>query len=153
MFALLAGVERKTTLWALPHRISEILQQRAALRTTGNGSGSGHVQWTRPEGIVFFGTAWFGSGWLFELFFWPTTGILVTALPILAVGQRAPPAKRLIVRFCRGPHKRFFRDVLAYTGQPACGRPPLIWATSPGAMNCVSHIAVLPSDVEEKTRR
>src|SRR5258706_2166330 len=104
MFALFAGVEVESAFWALPDRIGGSLQQRAAFRTPGNGSCSGHVHRTRSEGVFSFRL----RRGLLELFFWSATGILVSALAIFAVGQEVPPCGTLILRLWRAGHKRFF---------------------------------------------
>jgi len=93
VFALFAGVEIESTLRTLRDRVGQILQQRAALRATRDGARSWHVDGARPEGVLFFR----GRG-LLELFLRSSTGILVSALAIFAVGQKAPPEKRFILR-------------------------------------------------------
>src|ERR1019366_1963301 len=103
VFALFAGVQSEAALRALPDRVGEILQQRAAFRTARDGPRSRHVDRARPEGVFFF---W--GRWLLELFYRSRTGILVSALPILGVGQKAPPENRIIVRLWRVWHKSFF---------------------------------------------
>jgi hypothetical protein len=40
-------------------------------------------------------------------------------LPILAIGQKTPPGRRLIVRLCRGPHKSFFDVFVTFSQLPA----------------------------------
>src|SRR5258708_16957253 len=94
MFALFAGVEVESAFWALPDRIGEILQQRAAFRTPGNGSWSGHVHRTRSAGVFSFRL----RRALLELLFRSATGILVSALAIFAVGQEVPTSRTLILR-------------------------------------------------------
>jgi hypothetical protein len=87
MFALFAGVQIETALRALPDWIGEILQQRAAFGAAGNGACAGHVDRPRAEGVFFL-----DGGGLLEFLFWSSAGILVSALPIFAVGQRVPPS-------------------------------------------------------------
>src|SRR5882762_521681 len=94
MFALFAGVQVESAFRALPDRIGEILQQRAAFRAAGHGSRSRHVHRSRSERVFFF-----RRRRLLELFFRSRTGILVSALPIFAVGQEVPPAKRSFSAF------------------------------------------------------
>jgi hypothetical protein len=105
VLALFAGVQSEGTLRALPDRVGEILQQRAAFRTARDGPRSRHVDRARPEGVLFF-----RGRWLIELFLRSRTGILVSALPILAVGQKVPPANRIILRLWRVWHKSFFGE-------------------------------------------
>src|SRR6266478_846277 len=93
----------ESALRALPDWIGEILQQCAAFRTAGDGPCARHVHRTRPECVFFL-----RRRRLLELFFRPATGILVSALPVFAVGQEVPPARTLILRLWRARHKRFF---------------------------------------------
>jgi hypothetical protein len=86
VFALLAGVEVESALRALSDWIGQILQQRAAFGAAGDGARPGHVHGPRAECVLFF---W--SGWLVEFFFRSRARILVSALPIFAIGQKAPP--------------------------------------------------------------
>jgi len=86
VFALFTGVQSETALRALPDRVHEILQQRTAFRATRDRARSRHVDRARSEGIFFF-----RGGWLLEFSFGSGTGILVSALAILAVGQKGPP--------------------------------------------------------------
>src|SRR6202051_1633915 len=65
-----------------------MLQQRATFGAAGAGSRSGHVERTRSEGVFSF-----CCGWFVEFFLRLATGILVAALPILAIGQKVPPEK------------------------------------------------------------
>jgi len=88
MLALFAGVQGEAALGALSDRIGQILQQRSALGAAGDGSGTGHVEGTRSESVFSF-----CCGWFVEFLLWLATGILVAALPILAVGQIVPPEK------------------------------------------------------------
>ena len=88
MLALFAGVQGEAAFGALSDGIGQILQQRSALGAAGDGSGSGHVEGTRSEGVFSF-----CCGWFVEFFLRLATGILVAALPILAVGQIVPPEK------------------------------------------------------------
>ena len=88
MFALFAGVQCETAFRALADWVGEILQQRSTFGATGDGPSSGHVDGPRPECVLFL-----RGNWLLKFLFWTTarTGVLVAALPILAVGQKAPP--------------------------------------------------------------
>ncbi|SPE42711.1 hypothetical protein SBA7_1580011 [Candidatus Sulfotelmatobacter sp. SbA7] len=85
MFALFAGVQIEPALRTLPDGIREILQQRATFGAAGDGPCSWHVDRPRPERILSF-----GGRRLLRLFlpFRSRAGILVSALPILAVGQK-----------------------------------------------------------------
>lgn len=84
VFALFAGMKVEPALRTLPDRIGEILQQRAAFRTAGDGPGAWHVDRPRPERILFFrGRRLPGLSFPFR----SRAGILVSVLPILAVGQ------------------------------------------------------------------
>jgi len=63
------------------------LEYLAALGAARDSARSGHVHGPRSEGVFFF-----RSRRLLELgLLRSATGILVTALPIFAVGQKAPP--------------------------------------------------------------
>src|ERR1700687_6134517 len=87
VFALFAGMEVEPALRTLPDGIREILQQRATFSAAGDGPGSWHVDRPRPERILSFG----GRRLLrISLSFRSRAGILVSALPILAVGQKTP---------------------------------------------------------------
>ena len=88
MFALFAGVQREPTLGTISDRIGQVLQESSALGATRDGAGSGHLERTGSESIFSF-----CGGWFFEFFLRLAGGILVSALPILAVGQRVPPEK------------------------------------------------------------
>src|ERR1700687_3300346 len=155
VFALFAGMEVEPALRTLPDGIREILQQRATFSAAGDGPGSWHVDRPRPERILSFG----GRRLLrISLSFRSRAGILVSALPILAVGQKTPPEKRLMLRFWRVPHKRLFRA----TPGTCWGKPDVTARPDPstslragsrgvlrsaqGAVNCLSQIRVLPSD-------
>ena len=122
MFALFAGVKVEPALRALPDRIGEILQQCATFRTAGDGSCSGHVHRPRPECVFSF-----RRRRLLELFFRPATGILVSALPVFAVGQEVPPAERSFSAFgspgTRGSLMRPPELVGGEPGVPARPRP------------------------------
>jgi hypothetical protein len=85
VLALFAGVEVEAAFWTLADGIGEILQQGTAFGTAGDGSRSRHVDGARAESIF---SLWTGSRRLLEFFFCATTGILVSALAILAVGQK-----------------------------------------------------------------
>jgi hypothetical protein len=85
VFALFAGVQIEAAFGALADRIGEILEQGAAFGAARDGSGSGHVHGARAEGIF---SLWIWSRRLVELFFRAAAGILVSALAILAVGQK-----------------------------------------------------------------
>ncbi len=88
--------EIESALGALPDGRREILQERAALRAARDGARSRHIHGTRPERVF---SLWRRSGrGLVELFFRPATGILVSVLAILAVGQRLPPGNALLRR-------------------------------------------------------
>jgi hypothetical protein len=95
MFALFAGVQIEPALRTLPDGIRKILQQRAAFRAAGDGSCSWHVDRTRSERILSFDRRRLLR---LSLSFRSRAGILVSVLPILAVGQKTPPEKRLILR-------------------------------------------------------
>src|SRR6266481_9594387 len=79
---------------ALPDWIGEILQQCATFRAAGDGPRSRHVHRTRPECVFFF-----RRRRLLELFFRSATRILISALPVFAVGQEVPPAERSFSAF------------------------------------------------------
>ena len=85
MFALFAGVQGETAFRALANGIGEILQEGTAFGTAGDGSRSGHIDGARAKGIF---SLWRGSRRLVEFSFCATTGILVSVLAILAVGQK-----------------------------------------------------------------
>ena len=110
MFALFAGVQIEPALRALPDGIGEILQQCATFGAAGDGSRSWHVDRPRPERILFFRGCRLPR---LSFFLRSRAGILVSALPILAVGQKTPPEKRLILRLWRVPHKSFFMQLRA----------------------------------------
>src|SRR5437879_1258459 len=122
MFALFAGVQVEAAFRALPDRIGEILQQCATFRTAGDGPCARHVHRTRSECVFFF---W--RRWLVELFFRSTTGILISALPVFAVGQEVPPAERSFSAFgvfgTRGSLMRPPELVGGEPGVPARPRP------------------------------
>ena len=140
VFALFAGVQVEPALRALPDRSREILQQRSAFRAAGNGARSRHVDRARPERILFS-----RSRWLLELFFRSGTGILVSALPILAVGQKRLLKNALFSAFgAFGTRVSLVQSFLGAPQQPGCGKPPLLGLASRGAVNCLSHIRVLP---------
>jgi hypothetical protein len=85
MLALFASVQIETTFRTLANGVGEILQQGAAFGTAGDGSRSRHVDGARAKGIF---SLWTGRRRLVEFFFCATTGILVSVLAILAVGQK-----------------------------------------------------------------
>lgn len=88
MFALFAGVQVEPALRTLPDRVRQILQERTTFRTAGDGPCSWHVDRPRPERILSFG----GRRLLRLSFsFRSRAGILVSVLPILAVGQKRLP--------------------------------------------------------------
>jgi len=88
VFALFAGVQGEPTLGTISDGIGQVLQESSALGATRDGAGSGHVERTGSESIFSF-----CGGWFFEFFLRLAGGILVSALPILAVRQRVPPEK------------------------------------------------------------
>ena len=94
VFALFAGMKVESAFRALPDWIGEILQQCATFRAAGDGPRSRHVHRTRSECVFFF---WRRR--LLELFFRSATGILISALPVFAVGQEGPPAERSFSAF------------------------------------------------------
>ena len=108
MFALLAGMEIESALRALAHGIGEILQQRSAFGAARDRACARHVNGTRSESVFFF---WSGRR-LIEFFFRSRARILVSALPILAVGQKCLLKNAFIVRLCSAAHKRFFAAVV-----------------------------------------
>jgi hypothetical protein len=152
VFALFAGVKVEPALRTLPERVREILQQRAAFGAAGDGPGSWHVDGPRPERILFFrGRRLPGL----SLPFRSRAGILVAVLPVLAVGHKMPPEKRLILRLWRVPHKSFFKSFeLQASSEPVAQSSRLLARSrlvrqhriNPLAVNCLSHIGVLPSD-------
>jgi len=88
VLALFAGVEVETAFQtlSLSLRIREVLEQGSAFGASRNRSGSGHVDRSRSEGVFFF-----RSGCFLEFFLCSRAGILVSALPVLAIGQRESP--------------------------------------------------------------
>jgi hypothetical protein len=88
VFALFAGVQGEPTLGTISDGIGQVLQESSALGATRDGAGSRHVERTGSESIFSF-----CGGWFFEFFLRLAGGILVSALPILAVRQIVPPEK------------------------------------------------------------
>lgn len=147
VLALLAGMQCEPALRALPDRIGQICQQRATLRATRNRPRARHVHRPRPKRIFFF----CGSR-LFKLFLGATTGILISALPILPVGQTC-----LLQEGSLSPFVSLATRVLySPPQQPRNRMPPLTCFTSGGcrdtlvAENCLSYFGVLPSHVQNR---
>jgi hypothetical protein len=92
VFALFAGVQVETAFRALSDWVRKILQQRTAFRAAGDGPRAWHVDRPGPEGVFFLN----GRG-LFEFLFPSSAGILVSALPIFAVGQRVSPNQSSVI--------------------------------------------------------
>src|ERR1035438_904630 len=111
VFALFAGMQGETALGTLADRVGEILEQSSALGAAGDGAGSGHVEGARSESVLALGRRRF-----FEFFFCaaPRAGILVTALPILGVGQKVPPRNTY-----------FFMNAVCSTPYATGGRPAI----------------------------
>ena len=84
MFALFAGVQIESAFRTLSDGIGEILQQRSAFGAAGDGARARHVDRARSKGVFFFRS----GRRLLEFFFRPAAGILVSTLPILAIGQK-----------------------------------------------------------------
>ncbi len=104
MFALFAGVEIESALRTLADGIGEILQQRSAFRAARDGARARHVDRPRSKGVFFFRS----GRRLLEFFFRSPAGVLVSTLPILAIGQKCLLKNAFIVPLWSAAHKRFF---------------------------------------------
>jgi hypothetical protein len=86
VFALLAGMQGKSTLGTFANRAGQVLQERSALGTARDGAQPGHIERARPESIFPL-----GRRGLLEFFFCSAAGILISVLAIFAIGQIVPP--------------------------------------------------------------
>lgn len=80
MRALFAGVESESAFWAITDGVGQVWQEGAALGAARDGASSGHVEGARAKGVLFF---WLSRLIQFSLRL--ATGILVAALPVLAI--------------------------------------------------------------------
>jgi hypothetical protein len=147
VFALFAGVQVEAAFWALSDGVGEILQKRSAFGAAGDGAGSGHVHGARSEGVFSF---WSGRRPLGLGLLGSATGVLVTALPIFAVGQKMPPQSvQLKVPHCP-PLQAAAQELVWYF----CFLTTEAWRhgegdARAGAVNCLSDIRVLPFEGEK----
>ena len=94
----------------LPDRIGKILQKRSAFRATGDGARSRHVDAAAVRRCFLF---WRQR--IFRILFSSAAGpgILVSALPIFAIGQKCLLETPHSAGYWRGSvHKSFFLHIL-----------------------------------------
>jgi len=82
VLALLTGVQVKMAFRALTKGLAQVLKERSTLGTTGDSPGAGHVDRSRTERVVFPRRCRF-----FLLLLRVVTRILISVLPVLAIGQ------------------------------------------------------------------